>query len=423
MFRKIKNLVKNPYALSLITKIFSVLVGFFFTVFQARFLGAEIKGQVATVSSMLQITAIVFSIAIHQAYPYYKRNTEEDILPVFMKIALLFLVFYGAVAGLIIGLFTLPAKYIAVMVITPLFVYDRIVSDLTQVEAPNKKSLTDMIVMLGELIFVIILWRFSEPTFFIGVIVIAIKDMTRAAMCTFLWRKRIFVHSQSIRKWLPKLLKFSFFPMLTLLMSALSYRIDVIMLDGRVPDAAIGVYSIGIAIAERIWMIPDAMRGVMLSHLARGKDETETAFVIRMSNTGCLLLIIAIIALGKPFINIFFGAEYQEAYPITMLIIMGAFSMIYYKLISAYNIAMGKRTITFVLLTISVVVNMVVNWFLVPVWGIYGAGAASLISYSLCGIMFIIFFCHTIHVPFKDMLIIKRSDLARVKQLISRKQG
>ena len=46
MLSALKRAVKNPYTFSLISKFFGVLVGFLFTIFQARFLGAEIKGQV-----------------------------------------------------------------------------------------------------------------------------------------------------------------------------------------------------------------------------------------------------------------------------------------------------------------------------------------------------------------------------------------
>ena len=59
MFSKIKGIVKNPYTLSILSKMFGVLIGFLFTIFQSRYLGAEIKGQVATVNSIEGIKACV----------------------------------------------------------------------------------------------------------------------------------------------------------------------------------------------------------------------------------------------------------------------------------------------------------------------------------------------------------------------------
>lgn len=399
------------------------MVGFLFTIFQARFLGAEIKGQVATVNSIVSVTAIVFALGIYQAYPYYKRNSNEDILPIFMKIAVFLLAIYGVAAAAIILLVDLSIKYIAVMILTPLLVYDGIVSYITLVEEPNKRNATDMLVMLGELILVVVLWLVSEPSFLIGVFVITIKDITKACIFTFWWRKRIFVRSESIWKWLPKLIRFGFFPMLSLLMATLNYRVDVIMLNGQVPDSAIGIYSVGVAVAERVWMIPDAMKGIMVSHLAKGKDANETALVIRLCNTGCLGLVLAIAAVGQPFITWVFSAEYQGAYQITLILLLGVFSMIYYKAIANYNIAMGKQVVSFFLLTASVISNIIANCLLIPVWGIYGAGVASVISYALCGLLFMVFFRRTTHIPYSELLFIKRADIEKARKLLGRSKA
>ena len=108
MWSKIKKVFKNSYSLSVISKVFGVVVGFIFTIFQARYLGAEIKGQVATVNSIVSITSIVFGFGIYHAYPYFKRNSEVDILPVFMKISLFMLAVYASIAAAILIIFRLP---------------------------------------------------------------------------------------------------------------------------------------------------------------------------------------------------------------------------------------------------------------------------------------------------------------------------
>jgi O-antigen/teichoic acid export membrane protein len=342
-------------------------------------------------------------------------------MPVFLKISLLLLAVYTAISAIALLSFQLSPKNVAVFIITPLLAYDGIVSYITLIEVPNKRSATDMAVNLAELVLLIILWIVAPPSFVIGVIVITVKDVVKALIFTFWWRKRIFVPSESIRIWIPRLVKFGFFPMLSLLMTTLNYRVDVLMLNGRVTDAAIGVYSVGVLLAERIWMIPDAMKGVMVSHIAKGKDANETANVIRICNTVCLVIILGIVALGKPFIDIAFGAEYNGAYQVTLILLAGVFSMIYYKLIASYNIAMGKQIVSFVLLSVGVVCNVIANLILIPMLGIYGAGIASVISYAICSMLFIVYFCRTTKIPFRRMLFIDRADYVRVKKWLKRK--
>lgn len=422
MLSNVKKAIQNPYALSVISKIFGIVVGLLFVVFQSRYLGAEIKGQVATVNSIVSITSIVFGLGVYHAYPYFKRNSTVDIMPIFLRIALLMLLIYFAIAAIILFTFDLSAKYIAVLIITPLLTYDGVVSYVTLIEVPNKRSLTDMAVNFSELVLLLILWIVAPPSFLVGVIIITIKDIVKAIIFTFWWRKRIFVFSESLRIWIPKLVRFGFFPMLSFLMTTLNYRVDVLMLNGQVADAAIGVYSVGVLLAERIWLMPDAMKGVMVSHITKGKDARETAYVIRICNTACLIIVAGIAILGKPFIDFVFGLEYSEAYQITLILLAGVFSMIYYKLIDAYNIVMGKQFVSFVLLGIGVVFNIIANLILIPQLGIYGAGIASVISYAVCSMLFIIYFCHVTKISFSKMLLINRADFGKLMATLKRKE-
>lgn len=421
MFSRIKEIVRNPYTFSIISKIFGVFVGLLFTIFQSRYLGAEIKGQVATVNSIVSITSIIFGFGIYYAYPYFKRNTATDIMPIFMKIALLMLAIYSFVAIMTIALLNLSPKFIAVLILTPLLTYDGIVSYITLIEVPNRRSATDMAVVFLELLLLVILWVVAPPSFAIGVFVVTIKDIAKACLFTGWWRKRIFLSSESIWLWIPKLVKFGVFPMLSLLMTTLNYRVDVLMLNGRVTDAAIGVYSVGVLLAERIWMIPDAMKGVMVSNITKGKDARETTYVIRICNTVCFVIVIGIILLGKPFLDFAFGKEYNGAYQVTLILFAGVFSMIYYKLIASYNIAMGKQVVSFVLLGIGVICNVIANLILIPAMGIYGAGLASVISYAVCSVLFIIYFCLETKTSFSTMLIINRTDCKRLKVKLSKR--
>ena len=69
-----------------------------------------------------------------------------------------------------------------------------------------------------------------------------------------------------------ELLKFGFFPMLALLLTSLNYKIDIIMLNmsRNITMAQIGVYSIGVALADKTVYIPDAVKEILLSKLAKG---------------------------------------------------------------------------------------------------------------------------------------------------------
>ena len=51
----------------------------------------------------------------------------------------------------------------------------------------------------------------------------------------------------------------------------------------EVPISDIGVYSVGVALAEKIWLIPDAIKDILMSRLSNGAPNEEVARVTRMS--------------------------------------------------------------------------------------------------------------------------------------------
>lgn len=414
MTYRLKNVLKNPYIFSILSKVVVVLVGLLFTMAQARYLGAEIKGQISYVTSITSITSIVLGFGMHQAYPYYKKISDEDILQMFLKLAMIQFAFYTLISVIIALIFS-DIKLIAIIIVTPIMVYNKTVSYITMIEIPNKKNTVEMIINIAELIFVVALWIILPASFLVGLIIIVFKDIVMALIYSVQWRKRVFGNKSSLKGWLVRLIKFGAFPMLALLMTTLNYRVDVIMLEGKVVDAQIGVYSIGVMLAERIWLIPDAMKEVMVSKVAKGKGIQEVAFVIRICNTVCLIVALCLVCLGYPFIRLFFGKEYSSSYQITLILLIGVFFMIYYKMIASYNIVIGKQIVNFIFLGISVVGNIISNYLLIPKYGIYGAGIASVVSYGICSVLFLTHFIKTAKIPFYNMILAKPSDIKSLK--------
>jgi O-antigen/teichoic acid export membrane protein len=422
MLSNIKRNLGNPYLFSVITKVLLALVGSLFVVIQARYLGAYIKGEVAYINSITAITSIVLGFGIHQAYPYLKKKSPENLRPLFLRMALMYLLVYILLAIGLIIILEVDEQWVAIILITPVMVYNKIVSYLVMIDHPNRKNAVEAIINILVLLMVIVMYFLVPASFVAGALLVLIKDLLMAFSYTWSMRSDFRI---SYRLRLPKvleLIRFGFFPMLALLMTTLNYRVDIIMLEGYVTSDLVGVYSIGVMLAERVWMIPDAMKDVMLSRVAKGADKEEVAFVIRVSNTACLVVVLGIIVLGEPLIRFIFGSEFQGAYEITVIILIGVFFMIYYKIIASYNIVMGKQVINFIFLSISVLTNIIGNRLLIPVFGNQGAAFSSILSYGICALCFVVHFVRTTNVPLYQMFFVNRGDLKRIQHRFSKRK-
>lgn len=410
---------KNQYVFSVLSKLCIVLLGFVYTVCQSRYLGASLKGDISYVQSITQITSIIFCLGIHQAYPYYKKKTGKDVAPLFLKLAIAITGIYSIIAILLSICIRGDIEYVAIFMMTPLLAYNKIVSYINMVESPNKKNATELAVNILELTAVLFLWKAFPATIEVGLFLVLFKDLFLAIIYSWRLRSSIIEPIKLEMKQCIEVIRFGIFPMLSLLMTTLNYRVDLIMLKQYVTSAEVGIYSVGVMLAERVWMIPDALKEVMISNLAKGKGAEEVCFVIRVCNVACIIVVVGIVLLGQPFINIFFGSEYSRAYSVTVVILIGVIFMVYYKMIGAYNIVHGKQKESFVYLLVSVICNILANITLIPVLGISGASIASVFSYGISAFLFIARFSKDNNIRLNDILFLKKEDISQLKKQLS----
>ncbi|MBQ2811987.1 MAG: polysaccharide biosynthesis C-terminal domain-containing protein, partial [Clostridia bacterium] len=100
---------------------------------------------------------------------------------------------------------------------------------------------------------------------------------------------------------------------------------------------------------------------------------------------------------------------------------IGAFPMAMFKLLGIVLISQGKRGAHFVSLAVSAAINVAANIYAIPIWGMYGAAWASVLSYTVCGTVLTAYFCKTYSFGLKELFLPSKSDIAKIKKLIKRK--
>ena len=211
-------------------------------------------------------------------------------------------------------------------------------------------------------------------------------------------------------------IKYGIVPMLTVILMEINYKVDIIMLDRfYVSTTDIGIYSLGVMLAQKIWIITDALKDILLSKLAKGRTVDEVSKVTRISLFITILIIIGVICFGKPFIVLLYGKEYSGSYLVTLIIMAGVVGMVFYKMVYSYNVVNGHKNINLILLGIAALLNIIVNIVAIPHLGSLGAALASLVSYSICGIAFLMYFCIKTQTPIRNMLLINKNDIKMIK--------
>ena len=184
-----------------------------------------------------------------------------------------------------------------------------------------------------------------------------------------------------------------------------------IILQYYVPLSLIGIYSVGYAVGSIIFEL--TMSGVHSAILPfyyqTAKEETQAqakqifAYVAAYTLVLILFLSLFTVLMGKTLLLLFASAKYGDAYPVVILIAVSCiFQFLFF--IPSRGLYIMKRTMLFPpLLFVTVGVNVLLSFILIPKYGIIGAAWATLISYCVRSILTFIVSQRIFYVPYLYM--------------------
>jgi len=201
----------------------------------------------------------------------------------------------------------------------------------------------------------------------------------------------------------------------------LNYRLDMFLVAIFLTPAAVGYYSISVAIAERIWMLPGAFASVLFPRISSLKSVESNNLTPRISRhtffiTIFLSLILAILA--KPLIKLFFGTTFLPSLIPLLVLLPGIVALSVSKVLTADLAGRGKPQYGAYSSFVSLALNIPLNLWLIPRWGISGAAFATTVAYTISTLLVINFFIRISKKSCFDILVIKKQDLQNYKKLL-----
>ena len=416
----VKRLTDNDYVFTIFTKIMAVLIGLIASSYSNRFLGPELKGQLGRISSMLSIVAVTANFGLYQPYPYYKRLGEQDVLDKFLRIFLLQFIAYSVIG--VFGAVALESfELTAVCLLAPIQVLANQLSFMIMVEDVKFKNVIFFTARITNTVITILAFYTMDRTILVALALIVVGDLITIVFA-LLRMRRLPNPLRADLRFAAKIVPFGLISMLTTLMLTLNYRVDTLMMGYMfaVSDTEIGYYTLGVSLSEYGWLIPDAFREVLFSRTAKDDAIGEVTMSMKVNLYLTLLMIAGILVLGRPVIYLLAGAPYLPAYPVTVMLIAGIIPMSYFKIIGTLLLAQGKKMVYLGMLTGSVVVNILCNLMTIPLWGKMGAALSSVVSYTVAGGLFLLYYLRTYQVPLRDVFLFRREELDRLAGMVRR---
>ncbi len=415
----ISKLLKSDYTLSAVSKAATMLIGLLSSVFSTRYLGVVNKGTYAYITQLSKNAVIISNLGVYQSYSYNYKKLGSDTLKKYSDIC--FLQFF--VFALLAAAVCLVSKDFCIIMAALLVPFNMIKMQYENIVLVENIRLRMFLHVFNQVLltvcYAVLYFTAKSNVLYIVLLTVFIDAFTVVFyLCKLHYVPKIW---QVDFRFLLEVLKFGFIPMLSLLLVTLNYSVDIFFLEHLGTAEELGQYSFAATIINYVWMLPDAFKEVLFSKSARKFDRENISLSVKISVGAMLGCLVGFAVFGKFLISLVYGSEFLPAYGVVLVLIIGAFPMAMFKLLGIVLVSQGKRGAHFASLAVSAAINIVANIYAIPIWGMYGAAWASVISYTVCGTVLTVYFCKTYSFGLKELLVPSKNDIAKLKKLIKRK--
>lgn len=381
----------------LISRVIGMGIAFFVTAIVARYLGPDKYGTLMYAVSFVGLFSFIASLGIDQILyrELIKSPEREDEL---FGTALGIKIFGGILALLATFaasfFFTenpLEQKLILIISLSFIFQSFGIISYIFQARLENKKlSLITIIATVLLSAFKIGIVYANKGILFLSAVLV-LEPIIYAAFFIFYYSKFF----GNIRKWkfstqLAKNILRDSLPLLFSTVFALIYsRIDQVMLKGFIDSTAVGLYNSAVSLSEVWYFIPTVIVSTLFPSIMNSKLNDQHIYGKRILKlTALLISISAFIALvgtlfAKPILNLVYGAEFLGAQRALQFYLWSGVGISISTVLIQFLIAEKLSSIILYISIAGMTLNVVLNFLLIPQFGINGSALATLLSYII----------------------------------------
>lgn len=196
--------------------------------------------------------------------------------------------------------------------------------------------------------------------------------------------------------------------------SFLNYRIDMFLIAIFLNPIQVGFYSIAVSLAEKLFMIPGSFATVLCPKISSIDAASANEFTPRVSrHTVFIMAVLSIIllVLSYPLITIVFGKDYAPAVLPLIVLLPGIIAFGIGGVLASDLASRGKPQFAIYSSIVCLLINIPLNFILIPKLGISGASLASTLAYWADTLVIIFAFARISKKPISEFIFPRKSDI------------
>lgn len=206
-----------------------------------------------------------------------------------------------------------------------------------------------------------------------------------AALLVYLWAMR--QHGRVLRRpdtaLARRMIGYGLRAYVVTLLAYLLIRIDLLLVNGIQGSRAAGQYSIAVALADGLYLLPVSVSINMFARVARGAERDLSVQVFQVVAVGYLVVCAIAAALAAPAIALLFGPEYHPAVSLFLWLLPGVYCLGVLNVIAYHFAGHGLPKELALVWVPGLAINLAIDFTLLPHHGTYVASIASSIAYAI----------------------------------------
>ncbi|MES2878116.1 MAG: flippase [Pseudomonadota bacterium] len=174
-------------------------------------------------------------------------------------------------------------------------------------------------------------------------------------------------------------------------------RIDQIMIKEMLGEKEVGLYSAATRISEVWYFIPMLLTNSLFPSIVNAKKLSQELYLARLQNLFTFLVWISILValpmtfLSEILVNFLYGDAYKEASQVLVIHIWTGVFVALGTASGSWFLSENLQRYSFYRTGLGAIINIILNFILIPSYGIKGAAISTVVAQAMAALFFDIF--------------------------------
>ncbi len=279
---------------------------------------------------------------------------------------------------------------------------------LEKIKTYNYINLAQIITLFIILLFCLFGLQFNEVMAYYWAIFIS-YCLAFVISLVMLWPSFVKIPLTGMKTLLRDILRFGTYVQFANIFQTLNYRLSLKFVDYFSGRAAVGVLSIGLTLAEGLWLIS---RSIAMVQYSRFSNEMNYDYSVRLTMTFAKITwvitgiaMLFLLAIPGFIFTAIFSAGFANVKMVILSLSLGIVTLSVSMIFSGFFSSINKPYHNTISSAIGLIFTLVSGFLLIPRYGIIGAGISATLSYSFATLYQFIIFSRMTKLTLRDFML------------------